>query len=62
MQLIGNQNSLRICVRPTEIVCLLTLEIQSIRSVYGLNTRRALNNEIRVNGTDIRFIEEHVAH
>jgi len=56
MQHFGNQNSLRTWVRPTEIVRLLTLEIQPIRSVYELDTHRALNNEIRVNGTE-SFIE-----
>jgi len=57
MQLIGNQNSLRTWVRPTEIFRLLTLDIQTIRSVYEHETRRALSNEIRVNGSDISFIE-----
>jgi len=53
MQLIHNQNSLRTCVRPTENVRVLTLEIQLISSVYEFNTRLTLSNEIRVYGTDI---------
>jgi len=53
MQLIGNQNNLRTWVRPTEIVRVLTLEVQPISSVYVLDTRFALTNEIRVYGTDI---------
>jgi len=57
MQLIGNQNSLRTWVRPTEIVRLLTLDIQTIRSLYEHETRSALSNEICVNGSDICFIE-----
>jgi len=57
MQLIGNQISLRTWVRPTGIVRLLTLDIQTIRSVYEHETRHALSNEIRVNGSDISFIE-----
>jgi len=57
MHLNGNENSLRTWVRPTEIVPLLTLAIQTIRSVYEQETRRALRNEIRVNGSDITFIE-----
>jgi len=48
MQLIGNQNSLRTCIRPTENVPVLTLEIQPFSSVYVFDTRRALSNEIRV--------------
>jgi hypothetical protein len=53
MQLIGNQNSPRTCVRPTEEVPVLTLEVQPICSVYELNTRLALSNEILVYGTDL---------
>jgi len=53
MQLIGNQKSLRTCVRPTEDVRVLTLEIQPISSVYEFNTRLSLSNEKRVYGTDI---------
>jgi len=53
MQLIGNQNSLRTCVRPTDDFRVLTLEVHPICSVYELNTRLALSNEIRVYGTDI---------
>jgi len=41
MQLNGNQNSFR------------TLEIQPISSVYELDTRLALSNEVRVYRTDI---------
>ena len=48
MQLIGNQNSLRTSVRPTGIIRLSTLDIQTIRSGYEHETRRALSNEIRV--------------
>ena len=47
MQLIDNQNSLRTCVRPTENVRVLTLEIQLISSVYEFNTRLALSTEIQ---------------
>ena len=47
MQLIGTQNSLRTWVRPTEGVLVLTLEVQLISSVYELDTRLALSNEIR---------------
>jgi len=53
MQLIGNQKSLRKCVRRTENDRLLTLEIQPISSVYEFDTRLALSNEKRVYGTDI---------
>jgi len=53
MQLIGNQKSLRTCVRRTEDVRVLTLEIHPISSVYEFNTRLALSNEKRVYGTDI---------
>jgi hypothetical protein len=35
MRLIGNQNSLRTCVRPTEDVRVLTLEKQLTCSEYG---------------------------
>jgi len=53
MQLIGNKGSLRTCVRPTEDVCVLTLEIMPISSVTEFDTRLALSNEIRVYGTEI---------
>jgi len=53
MQLIGNQVSLRTCVRPTEGGRVLILEKQPISSVYEFDTRLALSNEIRVYGTDI---------
>jgi len=53
MQLIGNQKSLRTCIRPTEDVRVLTLEIQPISSVYEFDTGLALSNEIRVYVTDI---------
>ena len=55
MQLIGNQKSLRTCVRATEDARVLTLEIQTISSVYELDTRLALSNEIRVYGTDFQI-------
>jgi len=48
MKLIGNQNSLRTYVRPTEVVRVLTLEVQPTCSVYELDKRLALSNEIRV--------------
>jgi len=48
MQLIGNQNSLRTWVRPTENFRLLKLEVQPTCSVYELDKRLALSNEIRV--------------
>jgi len=53
MQLIGNKKSLRTCVRATENVRVLTLEIQPISSVYEFDTRLALSNKKRVYGTDI---------
>jgi len=53
MQLISNQKSLRTCVRPTENVRVLPLEIQPVSSVYEFHTRVALSNEIRIYGTDI---------
>jgi len=37
MQLIGNQNSLRTCVRPTEDFHVLTHEIQPVCSEYELH-------------------------
>jgi len=48
MQLIGNQNSLHTLVRRIENVRLLTLEVEPTCSVYELDKRLALNNEIRV--------------
>jgi len=48
MQHIGNQNSLRTWVRPTEDVRLLKLEVQPTCSVYEFGKRLALSNEIRV--------------
>ena len=53
MQLIGNQKSLRTCVRLTDIVRVLRLEIQPISPVYKFDTPLAQSNEIRVYGTDI---------
>jgi len=53
MQIIGKQNSLSTWFRPTEIFRVLTLEIQPIRAVYGLDTLLALSNEIHVSGTEI---------
>ena len=53
MQLICNQNSLSTSVRSTEDVRLLTLEVQCISTVYEVDTRLALSNEIRVYGTYI---------
>jgi len=53
MQLIGNQSSPCTWFRPTEVVRVLTLEVQPICSVYELNTRLALSNQIRVYGIDI---------
>jgi len=53
MQLIGNQNNPRTWFRPTEDVRMLTLEIQPICSLYELDTRLALSNQIREYGTDI---------
>jgi len=53
MQLIGNQKSLRTWVRPNEDVSVLTQEVQPISSVYELDTRLALSNEIRVYGIDM---------
>ena len=48
MQLIRNQNSLRTWVRPTEGFRLLKLEVLPTCSVYELDKRLALSNEIRV--------------
>jgi len=48
MQLIGIKNSLRTRLRPTEDFRLLTLEVQPICSVYELDKRLALSNDIRV--------------
>jgi len=48
MQLIGNQNSRRKWVRTTEDIRVLALEVQPISSVYDLDTRLALSNEILV--------------
>jgi len=55
MQLIINQKSLRTCVRATEDIRVVTLEIQPISSVYVFDTRLALSNEKRVYGTDIKI-------
>ena len=55
MQLIGNQNSNYTWVRPTEDVRVLTLEVQCISTIYEVDTRLEINNEIRVYGTDIWF-------
>jgi hypothetical protein len=52
MQRIGNQKSIRTCVPATEDARVLTLEIQTISTVYELDTGLALSNEIRVYGTD----------
>jgi len=52
-QLIGNQNNLRTWVWPTEDIRVLTLEVQPLSTVYELDTRLALSNEIRVYETDI---------
>jgi len=53
MQLIFNQNRIRTWFRPTEVLRVLTLEIPPICSVYEIDTRLALINEIRVYGTAI---------
>jgi len=53
MQLIGNQKSLRTCVRPTEEVRVLTLDLQPISSVYEFDTRLALSIKISVYRTHI---------
>ena len=55
MQLIGNQKSLRTCVRPTEYVRVLTLDVQRISSVYEFDTRLALSIKISVYRTDIQI-------
>jgi len=56
MQLIGDQNSNYTWVRPTNDVRILTLELQLISTIYEVDTRLELNNELRVYGTDISFI------
>jgi len=38
MQLIGNQNSLRTWIRPTEDFHVVTLELQPVFSAYELHT------------------------
>ena len=48
MQLIFNQNRIRTWFRPTEVFRVLTVYIQPICSVYELDTRLALSNEIRI--------------
>jgi len=48
MQPIGNENSLRNYVRPTEDIRLLTLDVQPTFSVYELNKLLAISNEICV--------------
>ena len=53
MQRIGNQKSLRTCVRPTEDVLILTLDVQPFSSVYEFDRRLALSIKISVYGTDI---------
>jgi len=53
MQLIGNKSSNYTWVRPTNDVRLLTLELQRYSTIYEVDTRLELNNEIRVYGTDI---------
>ena len=60
MQLIGNQRSLRTCVRPTEVFHVLTLEIQPISSVYEVDTRLALSNAIRVYRRTFKFIHNYI--
>jgi len=55
MHLIGNQKRLRTCVRPTEDVRVLTLDLQPISSVYEFDTRLALSIKISVYRTDIQI-------
>jgi len=48
MQVIVNQRRIRTWFRPTEVFRVLTVSIQPICSVYELDTRLALSNEIRI--------------
>jgi len=53
MQLVGNQNSNYTRVRATEDIRVLTLEVHRYGTVYEVDTRLELLNEISVYGTDM---------
>ena len=53
LQLIGNKKILRTSFRPTEDVRVLTLDVQTINSVYGFDTRLELSIKINVYCTEI---------
>ena len=53
LQLIGNKKILRTSFRPTEDVRVLTLDVQTINSVYGFDTRLELSIKISVYGAEI---------